>query len=147
MVDDRAEDIGPSPDVGRAKRTPPTIDLEASEVSGETRNAGDDPQPKPEPERVSREPSAAAISPWLVAAVSGAVAAALVIGVGWILGWPAVSPVAPAATEINAAVIDGLSARVASVESKANKPATPETDPAAAARIEALGRALRALSR
>src|SRR5258706_6276284 len=144
MVDDRPEDIGPSPDVGRAKRTPPTIDLEASEVSGETRNAGDDPQPepKPEPERVSREPSAAAISPWLVAAVSGAVAAALVIGVGWILGWPAVSPVAPAATEINAAVIDGLSARVASVESKASKPAT---DPAAAARIEALEKSLVAL--
>ncbi len=142
MVDDRPEDLGPSPDVGRAKRTPPTIDLEASEVSGETRNVGDDPQPEPKPERVSREPSAAAISPWLVAAVSGAVAAALVIGVGWILGWPAVSPVAPAATEINAAVIDGLSARVASVESKASKPAT---DPAAAARIEALEKSLVAL--
>src|SRR5882762_2037871 len=110
MVDDRPEDIGPSPEEARAKRPPPTIDLEASEVSGETRNAGDDPQP--EPERVSREPSAAAISPWLIAAVSGAVAAALVIGVGWILGWPAVAPVAPAATEINAAVIDDLSARV-----------------------------------
>jgi hypothetical protein len=143
MVDDRPEDIGPSPEEARAKRPPPTIDLEASEVSGETRNAGDDPQP--EPERVSREPSAAAISPWLIAAVSGAVAAALVIGVGWILGWPAVAPVAPAATEINAAVIDDLSARVASVESKTTKPATPAPDPAAAARIEALEKSLAAL--
>ncbi len=38
MVDDRPEDNEPSPDLGRAKRAPPTIDLEASEVSGETRN-------------------------------------------------------------------------------------------------------------
>ena len=40
MVDDRPEDTEPSPDSGRAKRAPPTIDLEATEVTGETRNAG-----------------------------------------------------------------------------------------------------------
>src|SRR5450755_1349236 len=99
MVEDMPEDEGPAPDSGRAKRAPPTIDLEASEVSGETRKAGDDAQP----ERVSgesssqasssqasssqasssRRPSAAPISAWVIAAVSGAVAAALVIGVGW----------------------------------------------------------------
>ena len=39
MVEDRPEDIEASPDSGRAKRPPPTIDLEASEVSGDTRNA------------------------------------------------------------------------------------------------------------
>ena len=53
MVDDRPEDIGPSPDVGRAKRPPPTIELEASEVSSEPRNAGGDTQP----EHFSQEPS------------------------------------------------------------------------------------------
>src|SRR3981189_2932322 len=141
MVDDRPDDIGPSPDLGRAKRPPPTIELEASEVSSEPRNAGGDTQP----EHFSQEPSspqpssqdrpAAAISAWVVAAVSGAVAASLVIGVGWILGWPAI-PTTPAASQNNSAVIDDLSARIAGVESKAGKAAAP--DPASAARIEAL---------
>ena len=164
MVDDRPEDIGPSPDVGRAKRPPPTIELEASEVSSEPRKAGDDTQPehisqppseeprsqgssseKPSSHQPSsREPVAAPISAWVVAAVSGAVAAALVIGVGWILGWPAI-PATPAASQINSAVFDDLSARIAGVESKAGKAATAAPDPASAARIEALEKSLAAL--
>src|SRR5260370_42599437 len=132
MVDDNPEDTAPSPDSGRAKRAPPTIDLEASEVSSETRNAGGDAQP----EHISREP-AAAISPWVIAPVSGAVAASLVIGVGWILGWPAV-PATPAAPQVNAAIIDDLAARVASVESRISKPAAAAPDPAVSGRIEAL---------
>jgi hypothetical protein len=175
MVDDRPEDIGPSPDLGRAKRPPPTIDLEASEVSSEPRKAGDDTQPEyisqelpsqesssqqppsqgpssPQPSSQeppsqtpsSHEPAAAPISAWVVAAVSGAVAAALVIGVGWILGWPAI-PATPAASQINSAVVDDLSARIAGVESKAGKAATAAPDPASAARIEALEKSLAAL--
>ncbi len=160
MVDDRPDDIGPSPDLGRAKRPPPTIDLEASEVSSEPRKAGDDTQPehvsqKPSSQEPSaREPSspqpssqerpAAAISAWVVAAVSGAVAASLVIGVGWILGWPAI-PATPAAGQINAAVIDDLTARIAGAESKASKAATAAADPASAARIEALEKSLASL--
>ena len=159
MVDDRPEDIGP-PDLGRAKRPPPTIDLEASQVSSEPRNAGDDTQPEyisqepssqqPSPQQPSsQEPSsqdrsAAAISAWVVAAVSGAVAASLVIGVGWILGWPAI-PTTPAASQVNSAVIEDLSARIAGVESKASKPATAAPDPASAARIEALEKSLASL--
>ena len=38
MVDDRPEDTGSLPDSGRPKREPPTIDLEATEVSSETKN-------------------------------------------------------------------------------------------------------------
>jgi hypothetical protein len=175
MVDDRPEDIGPSPDLGRAKRPPPTIDLEASEVSSEPRKAGDDTQPEhisqelpsqgsssqqppsqgpsspqpssqepPSQKPSSHEPAAAPISAWVVAAVSGAVAATLVIGVGWILGWPAI-PATPAASQINSAVIDDLSARIAGVESKAGKAATAAPDPASAARIEALEKSLAAL--
>jgi hypothetical protein len=155
MVDDRPEDIGPSADLGRAKRPPPTIDLEASEVSSEPRNAGDDTQPEhisgeassqqasfQQPS--SQEPATAAISAWVIAAVSGAVAASLVIGVAWILGWPAI-PTTPAASQINSAVIDELSARVAGVESKAGKVATAAPDPASAARIEALEKSLASL--
>ena len=33
MADDRPEDIELSPDLGRTKRSPPTLDLEATEVS------------------------------------------------------------------------------------------------------------------
>ncbi len=133
MVDDRPEDTEPPPDSGRAKRAPPTIDLEATEVSGETRNAAGDAQP----EGSSEMPAATAISAWVIAAVSGAVAASLVICVAWILGWPAV-PATPAAPQVNAAAIDELAARVASVESRTGKPAASAPDPAVNSRIEAL---------
>jgi hypothetical protein len=137
MVDDRPEDTEPSPDSGRAKRAPPTIDLEATEVSGETRNAAGDAQP----EDSSEMPAATAISAWVVAAVSGAAAASLVICVAWILGWPAV-PATPAAPQVNAAVIDDLAARVASVESRTGKPAASAPDPAVNSRTEALEKSL-----
>src|ERR1700694_2048616 len=140
MVDDRPEDTEPSPDPGRAKRAPPTIDLEASEVSGETRKAAADAQP----EGSSEMPAAAAISPWVIAAVSGAVAASLVICVGWMLGWPAV-PATPAAPQVNAAVIDGLAARVAGLESKISQSPAPAPDPAVAVRVDALEKSVAAL--
>jgi hypothetical protein len=41
MADDTPEDATPPPDSGRAKRPPPTIDLEASEVTSETQGAGE----------------------------------------------------------------------------------------------------------
>jgi hypothetical protein len=138
MVDDRPEDT-PSPDPGRARREPPTIDLEASEVSGETRNAAADAQPETIPEQPQ-----AAISPWVIAAVSGAVAASLVICVGWMLGWPAV-PATPAPPQVTAAAVDDLAARLASVESRTAKPAVSAPDPAAAARVEALEKSIAAL--
>jgi hypothetical protein len=140
MVEDRPEDTDPSPDSGRVRRAPPTIDLEPSEVSGETRNAGADAQP----EHLSEAPAAAAISPWVIAPVSGAVAAALVICVAWVLGWPGV-PATPAPPQVNAAVIDDLAARIASVESKTSKPGAPAPDPAAAARVEALEKSIASL--
>jgi hypothetical protein len=142
MVDDRPEDTTPSPDSGRPRRAPPTIDLEASEVSGETRNAGGDAQSEP----ISPEPTAeiSPVSPWVIAAVSGAVAASLVICVAWMLGWPAI-PATPAAPQVNAAVIDDLAARIASLESRTGKPAAAALDPAAAARVEALEKSLSAL--
>jgi hypothetical protein len=140
MVEERPEDTEPSPDSGRAKRAPPTIDLEATEISGETRNAAGDAQPEPS----SEMPAATVISPWVIAAVSGAVAASLAICVAWILGWPAV-PATPAAPQVNAAVIDDLAARVASVESRTGKPAAAAPDPAVNSRIEALEKSLASL--
>jgi hypothetical protein len=144
MVDDRPEDTPPLPDSGRPRRAPPTIDLEATEVSGP---AHTDSEAKPEPQPVSeqRAEAATAVSPWIVSVLSGAVAAALVIGVGWMLGWPPIQPAGPAAPQVNAAAIDGLTARIASVEAKTSKPATPVSDPAAAARAEALEKSVVAL--
>jgi hypothetical protein len=154
MADDRPEEHGPLPDPDRPRRAPPTIDLEATEVSTETPKASGEAQHEPEPaseptpeaasaEQVSEaeppaRPTSRPISPWVIAPFSGAVAAALVIGVGWLLGWPAVQPAGPL---LNASAIDDLTARVASLESKVSKP--PALDPAAA-RMDA-GKTLSAL--
>jgi hypothetical protein len=153
MVDDRPEDTGSLPDSGRPKREPPTIELEATEVSSETKSAAGasseapaEPSPVPTSEAPPVSPVDAPaprpVSPWIIAPVSGAVAAALVIGVGSMLGWPAIQPAsAPPAPELSAA-IDGLTARVAGIEPKVGKPVA---DPAAAARTEALEKTVAAL--
>ena len=157
MVDDRPEDTGSLPDQGRPKREPPTIDLEATEVSSETKSPAETssetpPEPVAEPPpdvaKASVEESPVAetpsrpVSPWIVAPVSGAVAAALVIGVGSMLGWPAIQPAsAPPAPQLSTA-IDALTARVAGIEPKVGKPVP---DPASAARTEALEKTVAAL--
>jgi hypothetical protein len=140
MVDDRPEDMEPSPDSGRAKRAPPTIDLEATEVSGETQSAGTGDQPK----RPFPWPSRAAISSAVIAAGSGAAAAALVIGVAWLLGWPGEAAPPTAAPQADAA-IDALGSRVAAIEAKTANPAASAPDPAMASRIEALEKSLASL--
>lgn len=148
MSDDRPEQTTPPPDLGRPKRTPPTIDLEATEVSTATADdgAGISPPPDPEPPPAPPpDPRPAAVSPFVVAILSGAVAAALVIGVGWMLGWPQVVPHAPAAPQLNAAAIDGLAARIASVEAKSDKPAAAAPDSAMMARLDALEKSLASL--
>ncbi|MFG3596935.1 COG4223 family protein [Bradyrhizobium sp. RDI18] len=83
------------------------------------------------------------MSPWVIAPVSGAVAAALVIGVGWMLGWPAIQPASVSQTaQLNAAAIDGLTAQIAGLESRVGKPVA---DPAAAARTDALEKSVATL--
>lgn len=143
MVDDRPEDTTPPPEPGRAKRPPPTIDLEASEISGETNKADGTAQPK----RSLPRPSGAAISAGVIAAVCGASAAALVIGAAWLAGWPGEAGPAtlPPAAPANSAMIDDLAARVADVESKTSKPAPARPDPAVASRIEALEKSVASL--
>src|SRR5450631_928124 len=123
MVDDRPETTGSLPDSDRPKREPPTIDLKATEVISETAPASDASGPEAAAEAPSEAEAASAspaslpsapVSPWIVAPVSGAVAAALVIGVGWMLGWPEIQSAAVApAPQLNASAIDDLTARIA----------------------------------
>ena len=175
MADDKPEDAGLAPESGRAKRTPPTIDLEATEISTQPQStAAAEPELQPMPEQATPEqaaveeskfeeakfeearpdpepahaeaavasaPASAPVSPWVIAPFSGAVAAAIVIAVGWMLGWPAVQA-PPAAPQVTSATIDALSGRVAAVEAKAGKPAA---DPAVVARIDALEKSVNAV--
>lgn len=163
MADDKPEDAGLAPESGRAKRTPPTIDLEATEVSTQPQDVAGEPDAQPSAEQVNSERvdavqagaeaakvepakaepehgeaqatiAPAAVSPWVIAPFSGAVAAAIVIAVGWVLGWPAVQA-PPAVPQVTSATVDALSGRVAAVEAKAGKPAA---DPAMTARLDAL---------
>jgi hypothetical protein len=113
MVDDKPEDIGLQPDLNRPKREAPTLDLDAIEISDETKNAdAADAAEKPDPAR--SRPVAAIVSSAIVAAIFGAGAAAAVV---WTMGWPAAPPAPP--PQVNNAAIDALAARVASVESNA----------------------------
>ncbi|MFL6814058.1 MAG: hypothetical protein ACJ8EK_08450, partial [Bradyrhizobium sp.] len=150
MVEEKPEDIDPSPDAGRVKRAPPTIDLEATDVSAEAPNEAPSEAPSSEARAESkrsvhgrwRTPTSSAA----IAAVSGACAAALVLALAWLLGWPGdIAPSKrPAAPAVNAAAIDDLTTRIASLESKTSKPALVP-DPAADARIDALEKSVGAL--
>ncbi|TMJ81052.1 MAG: hypothetical protein E6G79_17020 [Alphaproteobacteria bacterium] len=150
MAEDKPEDIDSSPDAGRAKRAPPTIDLEATDVSAEAPNEAPSEAPSSEARAESkrsvhgrwRTPTSSAA----IAAVSGACAAALVLALAWLLGWPGdIAPSKrPAAPAVNAAAIDDLTTRIASLESKTSKPALVP-DPAADARIDALEKSVGAL--
>ena len=133
MAEDKSEDSEPSVDSGRAKRAPPTIDLEATEISGDTQNAGAGAEPK----RSLPWPSRAAVFSAVVAVVAGAGAAALVIAVAWLAGWPGEVAPPTAVPQANAA-IDALASRVAGIEAKLAKPPASAPDPAVASRVEAL---------
>ena len=123
MVDDKPDEIAPEPE--RPKRAPPTLDLDAIEISDETRQAGaDDAAVKPVREAPSR--FAPLASSALIAAIVGAGAAALVL---WTMGWPGDAKQPPAAApQINTAALDALSARLDKLESR---PVAPQADKAA----------------
>jgi hypothetical protein len=162
MVDDRPDDTGPSPELGRPRRAPPTIELQATEVTTETAGTGADtaaaaqesqepaasgepaPEAAPPPDPKPRAPRS---SP-LISAGTGAVAAALVVGAAWLAGWPG-SPAPEPATQVDTSAIDALSARLARVESRAAAPsAAPSSatsDPAITARLDTLEKSLASL--
>jgi len=91
-----------------------------------------------EPPRIDPPPRPRPVSPWIIAPFSGAAAAALVIGVGSMLGWPPIQP--PSAVTPQAAAVDELTTRVATLEQRIGKP-----DTAMAGRVDAADKALAAL--
>ena len=138
-----------------AKRPPPTIDLTASDVSESTpapdapsdvneaeKPASEHHQPSPEPKAPSRA------APIVLSALTGAAAAALVLGVAKSTGWLDVPPPKPPADVVSKSDVETLGARLAKVESDVAKPAAapkPATDPALAARLDSVEKALASL--
>jgi hypothetical protein len=148
MAEDVLEDAGPAPDAGRAKREPPTIDLDATKVSESAPAAPQAEEPKVDAAseagskaEATAAPSRRPASPWVVAPISGVVAAAAVVVALWSAGWPAAEP--PPVPVPNNAAIDGLTTRVAGLESKATK--APAADPAVTARLDGLDKSLNTL--
>src|SRR5580704_2264711 len=135
MADKTLDDAGTSPEAARPRRAPPTIDLEASEVTASTDSAGD----KADAKRPSW--SSVALHPFWVAAVTGAVTAVLVIAIAWAVGWPAETarPVA----ENNAGAIETLSSRLAELEGQVSKPVASDT--ALSSRLEVLEKSVAGL--
>ncbi|WNV07324.1 hypothetical protein [Tardiphaga sp. 709] len=149
MADDN--ETGSSPDAGRPKRPPPTIELTAAEVT-ERPAAAESEAPETPSEAVDTAPSdmppsepaveaavekQAAIpparAPVLVPAAVGAVAGALVAGIAWF----GLSGIASS----DKADVDSLTSRVAQIE--ARPVAAPDT--ALATRIDALEKSIAGL--
>jgi len=171
MVDDTTEQQAPAGESGRNRRPPPTIDLQATEVSeqkasdaaateAETSAAPVEPgsaapssetqsssssetpaeaQPQPEAAPAQAGPTRnRSGSPWIVAPLSGAVAAAAVVAIGFAMGWVPTEPPS-LAQQPNAAAIEDLTARLTSLEARASRPpAANGPDQAAMARVDAL---------
>jgi hypothetical protein len=161
MVDDKPDHADATPEPERPNREPPTLDLEAIEISDETREAEPtDAAPQPVQEQPSRVKPL--MTSALVSAIVGATAAALLV---WAMGRtdrPQATPPAPApqtdtaalntltarldrlesrpaaAAPADTAGLDALAARLANVESKAAESKTAAPPPAAAAPDPAL---------
>ncbi len=162
MVDDQPDATTAPADSGRPKRAPPTIDLEATEVS----RTPADPPPSDESDAAS-EPAAdapheasksdasepAADGPpaapprssrgttAVIAALVGALAACGIIGAAVWAGWPAIAPppppaVAPAAPDT--ARLDALTQRLAALEARPAPTPSAASDAAQTARLDAL---------
>ena len=170
MVDDTAEQQAPAGDSGRSRRPPPTIDLQATDVSeqkapeapvteaeasaaeAETPSSETEPsetpaEAQPQPEAAPERAAAAtnrSVSPWIVAPLSGAVAAAAVVALGFAMGWvPAES--SSLGQQPNAATVEDLTARLTALEARTSRPAAAAPDQATVARVEALDKSIAAI--
>lgn len=155
MDDDKQDKAGIPPGGDAAKRPPPTIELTASSVSDstpetaatETADADASASDHSEPAPAAKAPSSRTSS-MFVSALTGAAAAALVLGAAKLAGWPATPAPRPAADVVSKSDVDALGTRVAKVEADAAKPlpaARPVADPALVTRLDAVEKSLAAI--
>lgn len=155
MDDDKQDKAGIAPNSDAAKRPPPTIELTASEVSDRAPASDTTVADAPEPEASvsDHEPSPAAKAPSraasiFVSALTGAVAAALVLGAAKFAGWPELPVRQPVADVVSKNDVDALGARIAKIETDAAKPVSaprPVADPAIVTRLDAVEKSLTSL--
>lgn len=150
MDDDKQDKAGSS---DAAKRPAPTIELTASEVSEaapasdaqseatEAENpASENAEPSPAPKAPSR------VSSIFLSALTGAAAAALVLGAAKSTGWLDMPPPKLPGNAVSKSDVDALGTRLAKVETDIAKPAPkPATDPALVTRLDAVEKALASL--
>lgn len=158
MDDDKQDKAGIPQGGDTAKRPPPTIELTASKVSdsapasdGAPSGAADPAESEasasdhtePSPESPSPSPPSRASSIF-VSALTGAVAAALVLGAANLAGWPGAPQ--PMVDVVGKSDVDALGSRIAKIESDAAKPApAPRADPAIVTRLDAVEKSLTSL--
>jgi hypothetical protein len=141
MVDETPDDTGLSQDGSRPKRTPPTIDLEATDVTEAAAmpGAGD---ARAETGHSQSGPSSPSRKPILVSAVAGTLAALIVMGAAELVGW-SVSPLSP--SQPAGSALDDLATRMSHLESAMSKPSVATPDSTVLARIDALQSAVASL--
>lgn len=160
MDDDKQDKAGIQPSSDAAKRPPPTIELTASNVSDSAPAsdaaapdaAASDAPPSETSASDHAEPSPAAKAPSrtssiLISALTGAAAAALVLGAAKLAGWPG-TPAQPVADVASKNDVDALGVRIAKIEIDAAKPVPtprPVADPAAVTRLDAVEKSLTSL--
>jgi hypothetical protein len=122
-----------------SEASPTTADESGSSDMG---GAVGDRESLVEPPAAPPPPRSRALSA-VFGAFSGALAAGFVIAGAWLVEWPLSASVS--APQVSVAQFGDLSNRVASVESKAGKPAAPVPDPAVAARVDDLEKSVASL--
>jgi hypothetical protein len=153
MANERQDDANASSVEEWPKRTPPTIDLQATDVSKDTEvKAEAGAEAAPSDEKVSddqpKPKTASGAFGTVLAPVSGALAALAVLTGAWFGGFvgqqPQPSPPSVSPTQFDnvAANVGDLTARMSRVEASAAK--APGTDPALLARADALEKAIAA---
>lgn len=151
MANERQDDANSSSVEEWPKRTPPTIDLQATDVSEDAEARKDTDAPADDKasgdDQTKPKVTSAALGT-VLAPVSGALAALAVLAGAWFGGWvgqqPSPTPpsVSPAQIDNVAANVGDLTARMARVEASAAK--APGADPALLARADALEKAVNA---
>lgn len=166
MDDDKRDKTGTPPGGDAAKRPPPTIELTASSVSDSTPASDAAESDAPESDVHKSEASASdhaesspatELSPAakpsrtssiFISALTGAAAAALVLGVAKSAGWLDAQVQRPPVDAVSRSDVDSLGARLAKIETDVAKPVPaprPVTDPALVMRLDAVEKSLASL--